>query len=30
LNCLLDAQSQGEFEAGKLDRMLTLSFFDEA
>jgi hypothetical protein len=30
LNCLLDAQSQGEFEIGKLDRRMTLQFFDEA
>lgn len=30
LNCLLDAQSQGEFEMGKLDRRMTLQFFDEA
>ena len=29
LNCLLDAQSQGEFEKGKLDRKMTLQFFDE-
>ena len=30
LMCLLDAQSQGEFERGKLDRSLTLEFFTEA
>jgi DEAD/DEAH box helicase domain-containing protein len=30
LMCLLDAQSQAEFELGKLDRSLTLEFFTEA
>lgn len=30
LSCLLDAQSQADYEAGKLDRILTLRFFDEA
>jgi hypothetical protein len=30
LSCLLDAQSQTEFEMGKLDRLLTLRFFDQA
>ena len=29
LNCLLDAQSQTEFEMGKLDRRMTLRFFEE-
>jgi DEAD/DEAH box helicase domain-containing protein len=30
LMCLLDAQSQSEFERGKLNRRLTLEFFTEA
>ena len=30
LMCLLDAQSQSEFERGKLNRSLTLEFFTEA
>ncbi len=30
LTCLLDAQSQGDFEAGRLDRGLTLTFLEEA
>jgi hypothetical protein len=30
LTCLLDAQSQSEFELGKLNRSLTLEFFTEA
>jgi hypothetical protein len=30
LACLLDAQSQGDFELGKLDRGLTLTFLDGA
>jgi hypothetical protein len=29
LMCLLDAQSQSEFERGKLNRSLTLEFFIE-
>lgn len=29
LNCLLDAQSQAEFEMGRLDRSVTLAFFSE-
>lgn len=30
LLCLLDAQSQAEFERGKLNRSLALEFFTEA